>query len=118
MTDMFEQENLDQRLVGSRAIQQELRQFKLLQHLSDADVAFRMATSLNGVRNLRKSRNQLDRPLYDTNISYNIRVILGERGIKTTGELFKLSDKDLKAIPLLGPSRVEEIREGLKVFFG
>lgn len=117
MTDLFEQEHRDNRHAGASLIQQELRQFKKLQHLSNYDVAFRMATSLDAVVKLRKQHNQLTRPLYDTSIDYAVRVILGQRGIKTTGDLFAMADRDLLAIPQIGQARLEHIRTAIKEFF-
>jgi DNA-directed RNA polymerase alpha subunit len=113
--DDFHREN---RVAGFELIQQEARQFKRLQHLSNYDVAFRMATDLNTVRKMRKARNQIDRQLYETGIDYAIRVILGAHDVKTTGDLFEFSDKDLLAIPQIGQARLEHIREKLKEFFG
>ena len=117
MTDLFDQEHRDNRHAGASLIQQELRQFRRLQHLSDYDVAFRMASSRDAIRKLRKQHNQLDRPLYDTSIDYAVRVILGQRGVKTTGDLFALSDPELLAIPQIGKARLEQIREALREFF-
>ncbi len=118
MTDLFHEEHSQDRHAGAELIAQELRQFRKLQHLSNHDVAFRMASSINAVKKLRKQYNQLNRPLYDTGIDYAIRVILGQRGIKTTGDLFDLSDRDLLAIPQIGQARLEHIRNALKDFFG
>jgi DNA-directed RNA polymerase alpha subunit len=118
MTDLFKEEHRQNRHAGAGLIAQELRQFKRLQHLSDYDVAFRMASSVNEVRKLRKQYNQLTRPLYDTSIDYAVRVILGQRGVKTTGDLFALSDRDLLAIPQIGEARLEHIRQALKDYFG
>ena len=116
MTDLFGDQANGQ-LSRTEAIQQELKQFKKLQHLSNHDVAFRMATNLNTVRYLRKSHNQITRPLYDTGIDYAIRVILGERKIKTTGKLLALSDRDILAIPRIGHARLAHIRLRLQEFF-
>lgn len=118
MTDLFEEYSRDNRVAGVELIQQEMRQFKRLQHLSNYDVAFRMATDLNTIRKMRKMRNQLDRQLYETGIDYAIRVILGAHDVKTTGDLFEFSDRDLLAIPQIGQARLEHIREKLKEFFG
>lgn len=117
MTDIFNEERAQGRMTGFDIIAQEARQFKRLQHLSNYDVAFRMATDLNTVRKMRTARNQLTRPLYDTGIDYGIRVILGKYDVRTTGDLFEYSDRDLLAIPLIGPARLEHIREKLKEFF-
>lgn len=118
MTDLFEEYYRDNRVAGADLIQQEARQFKRLQHLSDYDVAFRMALSTNEVRKMRKARGQLDYPLYKTGIDYAVRVILGAHDVKTTGDLFAFSDRDLLAIPQIGQARLEHIREQLKEFFG
>jgi DNA-directed RNA polymerase alpha subunit len=118
MTSIFDDERRDNRVAGAELIQQELRQFKRLQHLSNHDVAFRMAFTLNQVRMMRKQHNQVARPLYDTGIDYAVRVILGTHDIKTTGDLFEFSDRDLLAIPQIGQARLEHIREKLKEFFG
>lgn len=118
MTDLFEEERRNNQVAGYDLIAQEAKQFKRLQHLSDYDVAFRMATDLNTVRKMRRQRNQLDRPLYETGIDYAVRVILGAHDVKTTGDLFAFSDRDLLAIPQIGQARLEHIREKLKEFFG
>lgn len=118
MTELYTDEERSQRLIGADAIQQELKQFRRLQHLSDHDVAFRMASTLNEVRKLRKQFHQLDHRLSSTGIDYAIRVILGERGVSTTGQLFAMSDRDLLAIPQIGRARLEHIREMLKEHFG
>lgn len=118
MTNLFEEYQRDNRVVGAELIQQEARQFKRLQHLSDYDVAFRMALSTNEVRKMRKARGQLDYPLHKIGIDYAIRVILGGHDVKTTGDLFAFSDRDLLAIPQIGKARLEHIREKLKEFFG
>jgi len=118
MTDLFEQEWRESRPFGANLIAQELRQFKRLQHLSDYDVAFRMASSLDEVRKLRKLYRQDKVPLYNTKIVYAVRVILGQRGVKNTGQLFALSDRDLLAFPSIGHKRLEDIRQALKDYFG
>jgi hypothetical protein len=94
MTELYSKEERGNRQVGVDAVGADLRQFKKLQHLSNADVAFRMASSLNEVKKLRKMFDQERHPLYDTGIKYSIRVILGKYGIKTTGELLALSGRD------------------------
>lgn len=117
MTDPFEEERLQNRTTTSETIAQELRQFKKLQHLSDHEVAHRMATSLNAVRELRKARNQLERNLREVGIAYEVRVILGAQGIKTTGALFRCSDPELLLISRIGRARLTHIREKLREFF-
>lgn len=77
-----------------------------------------MATDTNTVRKMRKARNQLNRPLYQTSIDYAVRVILGANGIQTTGDLFAKADRELLAIPQIGRARLEHIREKLQEFFG
>lgn len=116
MTDFF-QDRQDDRLNGPDLIQQELRQFRKLQHLSNHDVAYRMATSLDMVKELRKQHNQLSVPLYDVKIDYAVRVILGQRKIKRTGKLFALSDRELLALPGIGKARLAHIREKLQEYF-
>lgn len=117
MTDMFEREQAEGRQAGAPLIQQELRQFKALQHLSNHDVAFRMAMTLREVRKLRKMYNHSNHKLYDTGIAYDLRIILGRNGIQTTGDLLSLTDKDLLNIPRIGQARVDHIRQKLKEFF-
>lgn len=116
MTDFFESHE-DDRVTGANLIQQELRQFRKLQHLSDHDVAYRMATSLNMVKELRRQHGQLAVPLYDTGIDYAVRVILGQRKIKRTGKLFARSDRELLALDGIGPARLAHIREKLQEHF-
>lgn len=117
MTDLFEEERRQNRMTGFDMIAQEARQFKKLQHLSNHDVAFRMATDLRSVVRFRKSRGQLTRSLKEVGIPYAVRVILGQAGIKTTGDLFAKSDKDLLALPQLGTARLQQIRTALEEFF-
>jgi len=116
MTDFFADRE-DDRVTGAELVRQELRQFRKLQHLSNHDVAYRMATSLNMVKELRRQHNQLSVPLYDTGIDYAVRVILGQRKVKRTGKLFALSDRELLALPGIGAARLEHIREKLKEYF-
>jgi DNA-directed RNA polymerase alpha subunit len=117
MIDLFDKERKSGRWTGYDFIAQEAKQFKRLQHLSDHDVAFRMAVDLNTVRKMRAARNQINRPLYNTGIDYGVRVLLGKHNITTTGELFALSDDDILAIPKIGKARLEHIREKLREFF-
>lgn len=116
MTDFFA-DHEDDRLTGVTLVQQELRQFRKLQHLSNHDVAYRMATSLDMVKKLRKQFNQTAVPLYDLKIDYAVRVILGQRKIKRTGKLFALSDRELLALEGIGPARLAHIREKLQEYF-
>ena len=117
MIDPFEEEIVQNRTPTSAVIAQEMRQFKKLQHLSDHEVAHRMATTPNNIRALRKARNQLNRTLIEIKLDYQIRVILGAHGIKTTGQLFRLSDRDLLAMENIGRVRLAAIRERLQEFF-
>jgi DNA-directed RNA polymerase alpha subunit len=116
MTDLYDAKERADRLVGVDAIRGELRQFKKLQHLSNHDVAFRMAVTLREVQMLRKQFHQLDHPLYTLKIDYAIRVILGKAGIKTTGALLAQSDRQLLDLPLIGKARLAHIRRALENF--
>lgn len=117
MTDFFDEDRAQNRVTATDMVAQEARQFRLLQHLSNHDVAFRMAVSLNTVRLMRKQRNQINRPLYEIGLAYRIRVILGAHGIKTSGDLFELSDREILAMPKIGEASLDYIRAKLKEFF-
>jgi DNA-directed RNA polymerase alpha subunit len=116
MTELYTPEERSQRLVGVDAVSQELKQFKKLQHLSNEDVAFRMAESVNTIKRLRKSFHQTGYSLSEIGIDYAVRVILGANGIATIDQLFDASDRKLLAIPLIGPARVAHIREKVREF--
>ena len=117
MTDPFEEERLNNRTTTVETIAQEARQFKRLQHLSDYDVAHRMAKSLESVRDMRRTRNQLSRSLTEIGLPYEIRVILGTVNVKTSGQLFAFSDRELLALPRIGQARLAVIRQHLQEFF-
>lgn len=116
MTEYFGLGEKD-RIIGADAVIGDVRQFKKLQHLSNQDVAFRMATSVNEVKTYRKQFKQLGYSLSEVGIDYNTRLILGTEGISTTGHLFEQSDRALLAISGIGAKRLEHIREKLKEFF-
>lgn len=116
MTELWTKAEREERVVGSDAISRELKQFRHLQHLDNAEVAFRMASTVPKVVKLREQFHQGGHALHLTPIPYGVRLILGQHGISKVNDLFLVSDKDLLAIPGIGRTKLEEIREGLKEF--
>jgi hypothetical protein len=105
------------RLIEGRAVAGEVKQFKKLQHLSDYDVAHRMAINLASVATYRAQFHQKNIPLSHIGISYEVRILLGKQGIGNSTELFALSDRALLALPGIGPARLAHIRKRLREFF-
>lgn len=104
------------RTLDAAAVSQEVRQFKKLQHLSDHDVAHRMAITLASVKTYRRQFRQLDHSLTDIGINYEVRVLLGKAGVKYSQHLFAYSDRKLLSLPGIGPARLEHIRQKTREF--
>lgn len=93
------------------------RQFRKLLHLSNKDIAERMAVDLKYIKELRKVHHQLDIPLYQIRVPYGIRLLLGKHNIKTTTDLFNKTDKELLEIPGIGEYKVKLLRQLVKEYF-
>lgn len=102
------------RVIGAEAIMRELKQFRKLQHLSNDQVAFRMAMPLREVHALRKMFGQNKIPLTEVGLTYDTRLLLGSRRIATVGDLLRKTDEQLLAIPQLGHKKLEAIREAVR----
>lgn len=104
------------RTMGADAVGNDLKQFRKLQHLSDHDIAFRMATTLKEVRHLRNMFGQRRILLREIPLDYNVRLILGAHQIKTLGQLQSQPDEAIRAIRGLGPQRIKHLRDTIKEY--
>lgn len=120
MTDLFGVEHKDNKdqLLGKDLMMQELKQLqRLMSHaLSDEDIAHRMAVSKSDVRKLRRLIGGANTRLRDLKISYHIRVLLGEKKIRTLGDLFSWHDEALLCIKGIGPKSLEQIKRAAIIY--
>lgn len=111
MTDLLNKD----RVLGADMVLQEIRQFRKLAPLglSDLEMAHRMALSVYEVRKYRGLIGNASKRLKDMDLSYHLRLMLGEQGIATIGDLLSWTDKQLLALHGIGPKRLDIIKRAV-----
>ena len=114
MTDRYDRD----RILGTDAILQEVRQFRNLEPLGldDAEIAHRMAATPKEVMQIRNLVGSGKVRLSSLAIAYHTRFLLGTKGIKTIGTILSKTDKELLSIKGIGPKTLSRLKEAICTF--
>lgn len=97
----------------TRLVLADVKQFmKLLPYgLDDHEMGHRMVKTPSEVRTFRRLFGNAQKPLSETSLNYRTRLVLGEWGISTIGQLYSKTEKEIQSIHGIGPKTIEHIRE-------
>lgn len=101
------------RILGTDAIIQDIRQFRRLEPLGlrDDEIAHRMAATIKEVAQFRALLGHGRVHLKTAGVPYGVRVLLGTKRIKTIGGLLAKTDKELLDIRGIGPLTLMKLKE-------